>query len=142
MWNIFDRSVSLIKLVSDVVEKKRNSILKEYDMTDAQVQILVALGLSETGECSLKELEHFFLVAQPTMAGIVSRLEAKELVEPFTDTKDKRVKKIRLTQKGKKVIEQTQDIIGDAENWLTSELTEAEKKELIRLLLKVYNTIK
>lgn len=142
MWNIFDRSVSLIKLVSDVVEKKRNSILKEYDMTDAQVQILVALGLSETGECSLKELEHFFLVAQPTMAGIVSRLEVKELVEPFTDTKDKRVKKIRLTQKGKKVIEQTQDIIGDAENWLTSELTEAEKKELIRLLLKVYNTIK
>lgn len=142
MWNIFDRTVSLIKLVSDVVEKKRNSILKEYDMTDAQVQILVALGLSETGECSLKELERFFLVAQSTMAGIVSRLEAKELVEPFTDAKDRRIKKIRLTQKGKKVIEQTQNIIGDAENWLTSQLTEAEKKELIRLLLKVYNTIK
>lgn len=142
MWNIFDRTVSLIKLISEVVEKKRNSILKEYDMTDAQIQILIALGFSETGECSLKELERFFLVAQSTMAGIVSRLEVKDLVESFTDTRDRRIKKIRLTQKGKKVIEQTQEIIGDAENWLTSELTETEKKELIRLLLKVYNTIK
>lgn len=142
MWNIFDRSVSLIKLISDVVEKKRNHVLKEYDITASQTQILIALGLSKNGECSLKELEHYFCVAQSTMAGIVSRLEAKELVVAFSEPNDRRVKKIRVTSKGKLLLDKAQEKVADTEEWMTTNLNDSERKELVRLLNKVYDAIK
>ena len=48
----------------------------------------------------MKELEHYFQIAQSTVVGIVSRLEKKELVEAFGDSSDKRIKVVHITPSG------------------------------------------
>lgn len=142
MDNSKDRIMPAIKLLSEVIEKKVNSELKAHDITLAQLRILGLLNTNGKDEISLKELERFFHTAQATIAGIVSRLEDKELITSFYSTDDKRIKKIRLTQKGRELIDRTQCKILDTEKTLTSNFTDAERKELVRLLYKMYDAIK
>ncbi len=49
---------------------------------------------------SLKEIEGFLGVAQPTAAGIVKRME-KNLVSSYQAADDRRVKMIRITEEGR-----------------------------------------
>lgn len=48
---------------------------------------------------TFKELEKSFGVSQPTMVGIINRLEHKELVDILADSDDKRIRRAQLTQK-------------------------------------------
>lgn len=134
--------IPIIKLLSEIIEKKVNYELKDYDITIGQARVLALLKVSENEEMALKEIESFFHTAQSTVAGVVSRLEEKELVMPCSDSNDRRIKKIRLTQKGKDLINRSANKIGDIEMTLTKGFEESERKELIRLLFRVYDNIK
>lgn len=141
MNNMQERIIPIVKLLSEIVEKKANSELRAYDITIAQIRVIGVLYMSEVGECSLKELEAIFHTAQATIAGIVSRLEDKGLVVGVSDPQDRRIKKVRLTKAGEELADKSQAKVYDMENWLTSNLEEGEKKELLRLLYKVYDTV-
>lgn len=131
----------LIKAVSETVEKKANNKLSAYGVTASQMHILMALHHSATGIYSLKELEQMFHVAQATIVGIVSRLEAKGLVFRFSDHHDKRRKQVKLTSRGTELESQAEKEFENIGIWLTSNLNTDEKKEFLRLLQKVYKTI-
>lgn len=141
MNNPKNRVIPIIKVLSEMIEKKSNCELKKYNVTIGQVRVLVILYYSENQECSLKELEAIFHTAQATIAGIVSRLESKKLLVGFSDSQDKRIKKVKLTKSGKELARKAQIKVDDLESWLTSKLGCDEREELIRLLYKVYNNI-
>lgn len=136
-----DRVIPIVKLLSEIIEKKANGELKKYNITIGQVRVLGILYYSQHQECSLKELEKIFHTSQATIAGIVSRLEDKKLIIGFSDAQDKRVKKVKLTKEGEMLASEAQLKVNDMEKWLTSKLAEDERAELIRLLYKVYDTI-
>lgn len=136
-----DRVIPIVKLLSEIIEKKANGELKKYNITIGQVRVLGILYYSQHQECSLKELEKIFHTSQATIAGIVSRLEDKKLIIGFSDAQDKRVKKVKLTKEGEMLASEAQLKVNDMEKWLASNLAEDERAELIRLLYKVYDTI-
>lgn len=136
-----DRVIPIVKLLSEIIEKKANGELKKYNITIGQVRVLGILYYSQHQECSLKELEKIFRTSQATIAGIVSRLEDKKLIIGFPDTQDKRIKKVKLTKEGEMLASEAQLKVNDMEKWLTSKLAKDERGELIRLLYKVYDTI-
>ena len=78
----------LFKQIHDRLEKQSNNALRAKDLTMMQVSVLMALQQAAEQRLSMKELERYFGVAQSTVAGIVSRLEQKDLVEAFGDTAD------------------------------------------------------
>lgn len=137
MQKMINRYAPLIKMISENIEKKANSALQKYGITNVQMQVLMVLYSSGEESCSLKELEKVFRVAQSTIAGIVSRLESKGFVEGFPNLRDKRTKMIRLTQKGKEICPKVEHSLAATDIWLTSELTDAEKRDFLRILQKV-----
>ena len=84
----------LIKRINAKVEKATNNPLLIYDLTSTQFKMLVMLHLIPDHTAMLKELEKYFGVAQSTAAGIIARLEKKNLVASFSDENDKRIKQI------------------------------------------------
>ena len=92
----------LFKQIHDRLEKQSNNALRAKDLTMMQVSVLMALQQAAEQRLSMKELERYFGVAQSTVAGIVSRLEQKDLVEAFGDTADKRIKLVHITTAGEK----------------------------------------
>ena len=69
----------LIKQVQDAVAKKLNNSLRESGLTHVQLGTLIALEHTEGRTLRLKELEKIFHVSQPTVVGVVDRLEEKGL---------------------------------------------------------------
>ena len=128
---------TLLKQIHDIMEKNANNILREQELTISQSGVLVLLDEKEEKTASFKELEKDFGVSQPTMVGILNRLVQKDFVEVLTDSEDKRIRKAHLTQKGADKCKEGYKHMNSAEERLLKSLTNDEKKEFNRLLLKV-----
>ena len=127
---------TLLKQLHDIMEKNANNVLREQNLTISQSGVLVLLDEKEGKTASFKELEKEFGVSQPTMAGILNRLVQKDLVEVLTDSEDKRIRKAHLTQKGADKCKEGYKHMNSAEEQLLKSLTDDEKKEFNRLLLR------
>ena len=128
---------TLLKQIHDIMEKNANNVLREQDLTISQSGVLVLLDEKEGKTASFKELEKDFGVSQPTMVGILNRLVQKDLVEVLTDSEDKRIRKAHLTQKGADKCKEGYKHMNSAEEQLLKSLTDDEKIEFNRLLLKI-----
>ena len=83
-----------------------------------QIAVLVELQKSESKQCSMKELERKFCVAQSTVAGLVSRLEQKGFVEALGDASDKRIKLAHITAAGEECCREAAGYMAEAEQRL------------------------
>ena len=128
---------ALLKQIHDIMEKNANNVLREQDLTISQSGVLVLLDEKEGKMASFKALEKDFGVSQPTMAGILNRLEQKNLIEVLTDSEDKRIRKAHLTQKGEDKCKEGYKHMSSAEEQLLKSLTDDEKTEFNRLLSKI-----
>lgn len=106
-----DSSVRMLKLVIELMEKKANNILREYDVTVAQVRVLHALKNEPEHRLTFKEVEKRIAVAQSTCVGIVGRLSDKKLVKCSVDRNDHRVKIVKLTEAGEEMLESVSETV-------------------------------
>ena len=128
----------LIKRIHDALEKNANNELRAYGLTLTQMQMLITLNNNENGTSPLKELEKGLQIAQSTAVGIVKRLEVKGFVEGYTNSKDKRMKLVKITLAGKAVCHKLQYNMEATEQRLLQGLTKTESEQLQVLLQKVH----
>lgn len=132
----------LIKQIHDAIEKQTNNALRAKDLTMMQVSTLLTLNAAE-GQClSMKDLERHFTVAQSTVAGIVSRLEDKGLVEPLSDENDKRVKLVHITQLGKMCCQDAGAHMAEMEATLLRGFSPDECNTLNSFLMRISENLK
>lgn len=131
----YDPCALLVRRLHLSLTRRANNGLKAFDMTASQLMVLEELARVD-GELTLKELEHRLPTSQPDMVGIVARLEKKRLVRGWIDPDDRRVKRVRLTDEGERCRAEAAGEMDRAEEQLLSGMTEAERSELRRLLLK------
>ncbi len=130
-----------LKQINTTLEKNANNDLREDGLTMSQVTILLTLNEADEFSLSLKQLEKELHLAQSTIAGIVSRLEQKNLISSYFDENDKRLKLVKLTDDGLNCCIKAEMRMQAAETQLLSGLTEAEQTIFFTLLQKVSNTI-
>lgn len=135
------RTGLLIKQIHDKLEKQANNALRQQGLTLMQVSVLMALQGAEGKRCSMKELERFFGVAQSTVAGVVSRLEQKNLVTATGDPEDKRVKLVCMTASGEACCGQAACHMDQAEETLLRGFTPEERAQLNSLLARVADNL-
>ena len=119
----------LIKRLNDILGRCANEELRADDMTSSQVKMLMIINETKDECITLKELEKHFGVAQATIAGTAARLEKKGMIESFYDPSDKRVKHVRITDKGRAMCVHAGKAMHDKEKWFLSSLSADEKEE-------------
>jgi DNA-binding MarR family transcriptional regulator len=130
-----------IKIIDEMIAKHANKQLSELGITVTQMHVLIYLHFRKGHESSLKELEKTFETSQATAAGVVVRMEEKEIIESYVSPHDRRVKMIRLTEKGKELLEKSHRDALRTEHMIEAGFTKEEKEELNRLLDILYETI-
>lgn len=130
-----------IKLINECIGKKANQTLKPFDLTLSQARILFYLHDHKDAATSQKDLEVFFEVTHPTIIGIINRLEKKDFIRCITNSKDKRVKNIFLTDKGVNVFCSMDHFRKKTEQKMMQDLTSDQIRELQSLLKIVYKNI-
>lgn len=131
-----------IKRIGNALAKEAAHNMQTHALTIQQAHALVTLKHAPGGSLTLKELEEQFCAAQSTVAGLVTRLEKKGLVEGYADPGDKRVKRVRLTEAGLNMHQTCRQDVVDSEKRLVAHLTEEEKASFLALLRKVYDAVK
>ena len=131
-----------IKRIDNALEKEANQNLQALNLTMQQNHALVMLVHAENHTLSLKELEERFCAAQSTVAGLVTRLEKKGLVEAVSAPDDKRIKLVRLTGEGCRLCAISRQNVVDSEERLTQHLSQEEREAFLHCLRKVYEAVK
>ena len=124
-----------IKHISDALQRDCNNALKATGLTMSQLTALHHLEDAPDGALPLKELERRLQVAQSTAAGIISRLEQKGLAKGNTDSTDRRIKIVQITDAGRACFAKALVYADNSETYLLSALTK-EEQLLFNLLLK------
>lgn len=130
----------LLKQLHDSMERQANNSLRESGLTLSQMRCIQYL--EQFGpQVPMKEIEHYFQVSQPTVVGIIKRLEAKGLIRTSQSPKDARAKNVNLTPKGQKFARESVLHRTRAEQKLLEPLTHEEAEELKTLLRRMLDHI-
>ena len=132
-----DRVAILVKKLSLKIDKLANRILAPHDLTSSQYKVLKLLLLRPPQSVRQVDVEEYFSMTNPTVTGLINKLEAKGLVARAVNPHDGRSKVLRLTEKTLAMKEKLFLLGEGLENEFTSVLDAQEKAVLLALLKKL-----
>jgi DNA-binding MarR family transcriptional regulator len=110
-------------------------LARQVDLTGPQLTVLKMLeGL---GDLSLSELSERIRAQNSTVTGIIDRMERESLVVRARSTEDRRVVKIRLTEKGAKIARAIAVEPMEIFRGALDSLSAGETRELLKILTKI-----
>ena len=133
-----DNKVSVqIKKTALVVDKISNQLLAPYGLSGSQFKILMVLYHAPMGSVRQIDIETKFAMTNPTVTGLVQKLEKSDLVTRIPHPQDKRSKILLLTDHAVEMKEELLALADALELQMTKNLTEEECGQLSRLLQKI-----
>ena len=132
-----DKIAILIKKAALEAEKVQMPILQSHDLTVAQYKFLKYLYNAPKDSVRIVDLETEYSMTHPAVIDILKVLEKKGYTQRIINPEDARSKIVSLTDKAynsQTKLEGLGDIMEEA---VTKNLTDHEKKEMIRLLHKL-----
>ena len=89
----------MIKQINNVFEKELNEKVKKLGLTSSQCAVLDYLFHTSKDEISQRDVERHLSLKNPTVTGLLKRLDEKGYILCVPNAKDKRKKNIYLTEK-------------------------------------------
>lgn len=130
-----------ICLIDKKIGKYLNEGLKKYDLTKSQHDVLGYLHHTDKKIVIQKDIEEHFHISNPTVTGILNRLEQKGFIERKSNEKDKRVRTIVLTPKERSHYADVQEQIRILESKFDDILGEEKKEQLLSILKEISDNI-
>lgn len=130
----------LLKIITDVLAREANHMLKEQDLTWSQSRLIGFLQRNG-GECTQKEIENFLEVSHPTVVGIVSRMEQNGFVTCRIDDSDRRNKIVKLTDRSVEVGKSIRESLIEQDRAMFDSFSDEERQQLDEYLLRIYDNL-
>lgn len=129
----------LIKQVHILQEQRLNKKFERFGLTAAQTFTLVSLfkAREKNERLNQKDLERILDISNPTVTGILNRLEAKELIRRVPCKHDARIRYIEVTKKAIELDKEIRRAFKESEQQLVSSLTVEEIDRLNEYLIKI-----
>ena len=90
------------RVIHNQIEKKSNSYLRDMGLTQTQGDVLVFIVFAKKKgkQIKQKDIEDYFHISNPTVSGLLDRLEQKDLIIRKKTPDDKRIHYIEPTEQG------------------------------------------
>ncbi|MBO5460340.1 MAG: MarR family transcriptional regulator [Ruminococcus sp.] len=129
-----------VKQINNVYEKDLNERLKKLGVTSSQCAVLDFLFHTDKDEVNQCDVEKALSLKNPTVTGILKRLDEKGFIFSVPNTQDKRKKNIYLTEKAYDIQRRMEADRKKLDKELTRGMTKKEIAALTRGLEKMlYN---
>jgi len=136
-----DIIVSIRKIVRSLnIESK--GLQKDFGLSIPQLLCLGHLENQTDFQSTHKELMEFLSLNSSTITGIISRLEKRGYVARLSNSNDRRLKSITLTASGKKLLDETPNILHDRLSIKLNSLSEEQKnmiKDSLSIIISAMN---
>jgi len=127
------RPMSIGALIHDVARLRRHAFdeqAKPMGLTRSQFSVLAHLGRHRDGQMNQSEIAAALEVGKVTLGGLVDRLEAGGLARREPSDEDRRVKRIRLTNKGRRALQTAQRMRPMLDEFMMRDLAEGTRSEV------------
>ncbi|OGX11043.1 MAG: hypothetical protein A2351_08680 [Omnitrophica bacterium RIFOXYB12_FULL_50_7] len=123
------------------IDKLSDGFFSEFNLTEAQYNILIVLKLEKTAMNQV-EIGERLISSRANITLILAKLEKKELIQRTRIVDDRRVLMVELTEKGRQVVGRVEaKYVSEVEKRMAC-LTQAECRVLSRLLEKLRETLR
>ena len=131
----------MIKQINNVYEKDLNERLKTIGITSSQCAVLDYLFHTSREEVSQRDVERHLNLKNPTVTGLLKRLDEKGYILCVPNANDKRKKNIYLTEKAYDIQRRMENDRRKLDKELTRGMTKREiaalRKNLEKLLYNI-----
>jgi len=121
------------------VAGRLDNVIDGFNLTLSQWKVIDFV--EKSGTCTLVAISRHFSVEKPSVTRTVNCLEEKQLVERI-DGKDKREKRVRLTDSGKEVHMACRNTLDEIELCLVRGISDEEQRTLLRSLITIRDNMK
>lgn len=128
-----------ISKIGNALLNTRSEDLKKYDLTPVQSETL--LFYAAAPGASILDLKEHLDISHQAARNLIERSKLKRLVYAKTSSEDARYKKIYLTEQGERIYGESTLLGHHVGQDLLQGISDAEKKELLRLLLKINENV-
>lgn len=127
----------LFKQINTVYEKEFNNRLRNLGITSSQCEVLDFLFCCGKEEVTQRDIEKALNLKNPTVTGLLKRLDEKGFILVVPSERDKRCKNVYLTEKAYDIRKRMEMDRKKIDKMLTLGMTKKEVETLDRLLNKV-----
>lgn len=127
----------LLWQVENELEREFNAGIRQIGLTASQFYVLNYLFQTEKDEVHQIDVERYLELKNPTVTGLLRRLEEKGFILTVADAKDKRRKNIFLTEKAHNIQKKMETEHRRIERKVFRHLTSKERAALRRQLEKI-----
>ncbi len=130
----------LLKKINDNFVYNLNIRLSKFDLTLSQGRVLksILVANEKNQDIMQKDIEIELKLSNPTVTGIIKRLEAKDYVYKEASITDRRSRLLYVTDKARDVDKAILDSINENERNMLDCLSEQEQENLKKYLMKIY----
>lgn len=128
-----------IRLAYFALEREKNIYFEKQNLTASQGELLLYLGFAERQgkDVNQKDIERYFKLTNPTITGLLNRLEEKGFVKRRKSPTDGRTNLIHLTDQTRKVLDQFKQHKDKIDQKLYRDFSDDERKQILYLLKKL-----
>ncbi|ENK1242417.1 MarR family transcriptional regulator [Clostridium botulinum] len=102
--DLYDLLLKLNKKLLNPDELKRN-----FPLPPSHVKVIIYL--KHNGNCSISKIAKDLLISKPNMTPIIDKLISENMVTRYTDSMDRRIIRVELTEKGTYFIKTQEKLI-------------------------------
>lgn len=124
----------LVKKTDIALNRQMNQFAKKYDLTGVQMSIIDYLSRCPDHRAPQKALENEFDIQRSTTTIILQRIEKRHLVVRQTNSQDRRIREVHLTEQAVALIPVVNDYINYHQNQLRQQFTSAELETVVKVL--------
>ncbi len=137
-----NKDINYIFRLNNALIKQKNRHMAEYGLTSIQADVLVFVLMNyQKREVNQLDVQAVFKLTNPTVSGIVDRLEEKGFIKRVRSEKDARFRSLVALPKGIALEDTLRNSAAEAENYLVQNMSEAEQAEFERLLKVALDTV-
>ena len=131
----------LVRILHWCCDQTMTEALDKLDLTASQGRLMAFLAHRGERPTYARDVEAELHLTHPTVSGLLSRLEQKGFVELKTDPKDRRSKRILISEKGLACHERMHAVILENESRIVQGFSEEEKAQFAQFLQRAIDNV-
>ena len=133
--------ISQVFRLNNALIKQKNRHMSAYNLTAIQADVLMyILNNHQSREINQLDVQAVFKLTNPTVSGIIDRLEEKEFIKRVRSEKDARYRRLVPLPKGEVLHEQLRSSASEAEKAIVRDMNPEEADTFKRLLAVALKT--
>ena len=130
-----------LKKIFQMAERELNKDLENIDLTSSQAKLLIYLYKNRDNPINQRDIEKEFSLTNPTVNGILNRLESKKFIQRKVSSIDARNKEIILSDKSIVLITELEKKAKNMENKLIANIEKEKLNIFYEVIKQIFNNI-